>query len=76
MRAKATARQLVFFALSALLLGCSGGSSGEKEKVYGTAVDPSTYFSPTSPTADTRSKEVRLAQCMTDQGAVVYGSRG
>ena len=62
--------------LAAFLTGCPGGSSGEKEKVYGTAVDPSTYFSPTSPSGSTKSKEIRLAECMTEKGAVIYGSRG
>jgi hypothetical protein len=66
----------LFVVLFVLLFGCSGGSSGDKEKVYGTAVDPSTYFSPTSPSGSTKSKEIRLAECMTEKGAVIYGSRG
>ena len=63
---------------SALVFGCSGGSSGDKERTYGTAVDPATYFSPTSasPPSQSKSKAVKLAECMTANGAVVYGSRG
>ena len=65
---------ILLVVLSVFLAGCPGGSSGEKEKTYGAAVDPSTYFSPTSPSGSTKSKEIRLAECMTGKGAVIYGS--
>jgi hypothetical protein len=76
MRLKHQLQGTLLFALTVLLFGCPGGSSGDKEKVYGTAVEPSTYFSPTSPSGSTKSKAVQLAECMTEKGAVVYGSRG
>jgi len=76
MRLKHQLQGTLLFALTVLLFGCPGGSSGDKEKVYGTAVEPSTYFSPTSPSGSTKSKEVRLAECMTGKGTVLYGSDG
>jgi hypothetical protein len=76
MRSKHRLSGIFLCTLSILLFGCSGGSSGDKEKVYGTAVDPAAYFSPTNPSSSTKSKAVQLAECMTANGAVVYGSRG
>jgi len=76
MKLKQRLQSSLLVVLTVFLAGCPGGSSGDKEKVYGTAVDPSTYFSPTSPSGSTKSKAVRLAECMTGKGTVLYGSDG
>jgi len=68
-------RRAFFLLLSAaLIFSCSSGSSDEQERVYGTPVDSSTFFKPDA--EPTKSKEVQLAQCITGNGAVIYGSRG
>jgi hypothetical protein len=52
--------------------GCSsGGSSEEKERVYGTPVSPDQFFPPES-----LSKEAKVAKCLTSKGTVLYGSAG
>jgi hypothetical protein len=57
--------------------GCgSGGSSEEEERVYGTPLSTDQFFSPEPTTASNLSKEAQLARCMTDKGAVMYGTDG
>jgi hypothetical protein len=52
--------------------GCSsGGSSDDSERIYGTPVDPNVFFTPPE---TAKSKEVKLAECMTSKGTVLYGS--
>jgi hypothetical protein len=58
-----------------LTQGCDfGGSSEEKERVYGTPVSADQFFPPDSPTTANLSKEAKVAQCLTDKGAVMYGT--